>query len=321
MKRYQEFLFAILAILVLTALVVVVLAFTSFPWWLTKTESARIGGSISAEKQLEAVEAVQGRLLTIAAGIGGLASLLFAGLTWEETRKLNLVNRYSSATEKLGAEAAAGRVAAIYALEQLAREYRRDYFDPVVDVLAAFVRFHTREEVSATQSQGKVRPGSDLQAALTVLGRRNRDLTLEERDPLRFSDCILTGGNLRKADLKVVRFRRARLEDVKFEQAHLEDAEFREAILKNADFEGAHLERANLKKAHLEDAEFKGAFLENADFEGAHLEGADLKEAHLEGANFDGASLEGAHLAGSTGNPKLEKAKGHVHCGQHGKCS
>ena len=56
MKLYLKFLFAIL---VLTALVVVVLAFTSFPSWLTKIESARIGGSIGPEKQLEAVEAVK----------------------------------------------------------------------------------------------------------------------------------------------------------------------------------------------------------------------------------------------------------------------
>lgn len=288
MKLQLKFL---LAILVLTALVVVVLAFTSFPSWFAKIESARIAGSIGAEKQLEAVEAVQSRLLTIAAGIGGLATLLFAGLTWEETRKLNLVNRYSSATEKLGAEAPAGRVAAIYALEQLAREYPQGYYAPVVDVLAAFVRTHTREEVSTTQSQRKTRPGSDLQAALTVLGRRNQELTFKERDPLRFSDCILTGANLRDADLRLVRFREAHLEDVKFE------------------------------KAHLEDAEFRGAFLENADFEGAHLERANLKKAHLEGANFECARLDGAHLAGATGNSKLEKATGKVHCGQHDKCS
>jgi hypothetical protein len=191
-------------------------------------------------------------------------------------------------------------VGAIYALEQLAIEYPEGYFAPVVDILAAFVRTHTREEIPATQSQRKVRPGSDLQAALTVLGRRNQKLTLEERDPLRFSDCILIGANLRDADLSRVRFRRAHLENVKFENAHLEYAEFREAFLEDADFEGANL---------------KGA-----QFEGAHLERANLKEAHLEETNFDSASLDGAHLAGATGKPKLEEAKGKPHCGQHDEC-
>lgn len=93
----------------------------------------------------------------------------------------------------------------------------------------------------------KKRVGIDLQAVMTILGRRT--VTHDPSEPWRL-------------DLGGVHLRAARLH-------------------------GAHLKRANLYHAHLERANLNGAHLEGANLLGAHLEGARLHSAHLDGANLD----------------------------------
>jgi uncharacterized protein YjbI with pentapeptide repeats len=79
---------------------------------------------------------------------------------------------------------------------------------------------------------------SDIQAILTVLGRRTRTSGREEDKHLDLARIALRGANLR----------------------------------------GAQLERAALAEARLEGADLRGARLERANLDGAYLNGAYLKE-------------------------------------------
>ena len=149
----------------------------------------------------------------------------------------------------LGARQPEVRVGAIYALERAATRSADDH--PVVmSVLAAFVREHSHP----------AQP--DVQAALTVIGRRASD---RDREPI-----DLTGADL------------ARLR------------------LPGADLAGARLARARFRAADLHGAALGGADLTGADLAFADLTGADLAGANLTAADLTGARLAGAYLVGAT---------------------
>jgi len=158
-----------------------------------------------------------------------------------------------------------------------------------MEVLTAYVRRNapapteppTEEENEAAI---KKRPRTEIQAILTVLGRRKRDRGREhEGQYLDLSDSDLRGAS--------------------FSQAHLEDACFGEAHMKGASFIGAHLEGAMFERAHMEESKILGAHIERAGFESAHLEGAFFLFSNVEGALFDKVHLERAffsHVVGLT---------------------
>ncbi len=208
------------------------------------------------------------------------------------------------------------RLGAIYALERISQDSERDHI-AVMETLCAYVRENAPgagcealpvTDVKNDQIREWVRAfpdvRSDVQAVLTVLGRRSKARVRyeikESPDKSRYV-LDLRKANLRKADMRAGNFRNALLSEAHLEganlyKAHLEGANLREAHLEGADLTRAHLEGANLYTAHLEGADLRGAHLEGADLYKAHLEGAVLRGAHLEGADLREAHLEGADL-------------------------
>jgi hypothetical protein len=163
----------------------------------------------------------------------------------------------------LGARQPEVRVGAIYALERAATRSADDH--PVVmSVLAAFVREHSHP----------AQP--DVQAALTVIGRRASD---RDREPIDLTGADLARLRLPGADLAGARLARAR---------------FRAADLHGAALGGADLTGADLALADLTGADLAGANLTAADLTGARLAGA-----YLVGATLTRATLAGADLAGA----------------------
>jgi hypothetical protein len=159
-----------------------------------------------------------------------------------------ITERFTKAIEQLGATDDKGnprlelRLGGIYALERIARDSEKDHW-PIMEVLTTYVREHApirkTEEKSgsdgANQSNNANRqlatpiatPSPDIQAILTVIGRRDR--TFEEEK------LNLAGTNLEGADLI---------------NAHLEGA-----ILWNAHLEGAHLKSViNLTQGQIDSA-------------------------------------------------------------------
>ena len=115
----------------------------------------------------------------------------------------------------------------------------RDH-DPIMEVLTAFVR--ERAPWNAAAAAADHRPPPDIQAAITVIGRRSRWFG-------------------------------------KGEERHLD---LREADLRGSDLADAHLEVADLRGVHLRRASMSDAHLEGAYLIAANLEGAYLSDAHLE---------------------------------------
>src|SRR5262249_27882236 len=190
---------------------------------------------------------------------------------------------FTRAVAQLADERLEVRLGAVYGLEQLAAESAARHW-PAIEVLCAFLR--SRAGWEADRPPPAKLP-TDVQAVLTVLGRRKRAHEHGEKLDLRRTD-------LRGADLNGVDFSHAIL----FE-AHLEGASLQAAQLAVADLRGAHLDNADLVEANLRGADLREAHLESTYLVEAHLEGADLGGAHLAGAYLGGAYLEGADLGGA----------------------
>jgi hypothetical protein len=230
---------------------------------------------------------------TLLQGLGALVLLAGAVTTWlqlqatlarnREELRLNregqVTERFTRATEQLGSGTLGVRLGGIYALERIAKDSPRDH-GPIMEVLTAFIRERARWRGDLPPAEGtqSPKPPADIQASLTVLGRRVIDPKWREPN----LDLFLA--DLRWAWLY---------------KAHLKRAALVGARLERAVLIGAHLEGADLNHAHLEGAVLREAHLEGANLSGAHLEGADLSGAHLSEANLDGAVLHEANLEGA----------------------
>jgi Pentapeptide repeats (8 copies) len=219
---------------------------------------------------------------TLAQIIGGFALLLGLYFTWkriEVAREEQLTERFTRAIDQLGSDKLEIRVGAIYALERIARDSRRDHWT-VIEVLCAFVRERARWKESRSESRTprELRSGlaptppTDIQAALTVVGRR-RWWNAQDQQPI----------DLRGTDLRGARLYGGHMEGALLSNSNLDFADLREAHL-----EGATLWRASLQHARLERAHLHSAFLANADLESADTNLADLSDAILSGTHLDG---------------------------------
>jgi uncharacterized protein YjbI with pentapeptide repeats len=89
----------------------------------------------------------------------------------------------------------------------------------------------------------------------------------------------------------------------------LREADLREAYLRNADLSGTDLSNADLSGANLNSADLSVTFLRGADLSGAFMPDADLSYADLSGADLSGAFLPGADLSDTEGisNEELDQ--------------
>jgi Pentapeptide repeats (8 copies) len=212
--------------------------------WLPKWQAARPELTIK-----ERFEAENEARKTLAQILGGAAVLVGLYFTWanlqvtqetatkdrETTREGQVTERFTRAIDQLGAVNDKGetqleiRLGGIYALERIARDSERDHW-PIMAILTAYVRAHAPwppkdatlchddQSAAATPSAKKEpaspKPAADIQAIVTVLGRRTRTFGNGEDQRL-----DLTHTDLRGADLQ---------------RAHLEQADLRGAYLKGA---------------------------------------------------------------------------------------
>ena len=181
-------------------------------------------------------------LQTLAAAGGAIA----AGITYfqytsqqQSTQALLISNQTSKGFEELGSDKVATRLGGIYALEGVMNTSEQ-YHQPVLEALCAFVREGTIGMI--VNEEG---PATDMQAVLTVIGRRGPGKGGVSLASVRIPGAILFDADLFDADLE-----RAILSRAILIRANL----FR-ADLFRADLSGATLSRANLSRADLSGVE------------------------------------------------------------------
>lgn len=285
------------------AVVVSVIAALAFWWWWPRWQVNRVALEIRDPKARADVEDKFRK--TVGQLLGGAAVLFGAWLAFlqfsqqqqttqsqikqqqqaaqqqlqQAARDLLISNQVSKGFEQLASDKMAMRLGGIYALEGVmnASERPEQYRGPVLEMLCAFVREYTIGKAVF----GK--PATDIQAALTVIGRR-KGQELPDLAEANIPGANLSGANLSGADL---------------DSAHLDSAYLSGANLSGANLLGANLSGANLTSAKLIRVDLTGANLAGANLGLADLNGAHLSSANLSGANLGGANLRGADLTGA----------------------
>jgi Pentapeptide repeats (8 copies) len=235
---------------------------------------------------------------TLIQAVGGLALLIglyFTAKTWHTTQEGQVTDRFTKAINHLGEtgpEKLAIRLGGIYALERIARDSERDHW-PIMEILTNYIIERAPwppkgdqlpeggQEVESNSLRAKL--AIDIQAVLTVLGRRNRTFEQEDQS-LNLQRTDLRGADLQHLHLERANLSEAHLERAIFGQVHLEKALLIEAHLEGALLIGTHLEGAALIGANLKGCWFPTAYLKGADFLDADLDGADFRVAHLNGS-------------------------------------
>jgi uncharacterized protein YjbI with pentapeptide repeats len=290
------------------AVVVSVIAALAFWWWWPKWQVNRLALEIRDPKARADVE--DSFRKTVGQLLGGAAVLFGAWLAFlqfsqqqqtaqsqiknqqQAARDLLISNQVSKGLEQLASDKIAMRLGGIYALEGVMNTSERpeQYRGPVLEMLCAFVREYT---IGKTVSE---KPAIDIQAALTVIGRR-KGQELPDLAKVNIPGANLSGANLRGADLN-----NADLNSAYLSRAYLSGANLIGANLSGANLTGANLSRvdltgADLTGANLGLADLNGAYLSGATLTGANLSRTNLRSADLSGANLRGANLIGANLS------------------------
>ena len=150
---------------------------------------------------------------TLIQGLVGLTALVGIAVAWQQlqadrdqwqtdrqqlqeqltlTRQGQVAERFTRAVEQLGSDKVDVRLGGIYGLEQIAKQSSKDRLQ-VFEVLSAYVRHHARGDPKRPQPLELQARAPDVQAAVTVLGRRD----VSTSDP----PLDLHGADLRRADL------------------------------------------------------------------------------------------------------------------------
>jgi uncharacterized protein YjbI with pentapeptide repeats len=317
--------FVVCAAVLVVALIALVLDWA--PHWLASSSG------LNPDQRAADVGRVRTALLALLAGGIAVVGAIYTARTYslnrqghELDRRAQITERFTRAVDQLGSEKLDVRLGGIYALERLAQESREDH-GPIVEILTAFVREHapdrssesdarkptdltadrwtitgTREQPELTLLSASPRPSTDVQAVLTVLGRREASYDMDTRVEL--PSKVLTGAQLVKADLATADLFAVDLRHADLQGADLSDALLAEADLAYALLDDAKLIRAFLWRTNLTAARLIGAKLEGADLHGAELaavrDGDRTRPANLARADLTDANLEDANLTGAT---------------------
>jgi len=239
---------------------VAVLSLWLVPEWL--------GRPYDGSSRVTAIDNARTACIAFVVVIGSAITILFTGRTYSLTREGHITDRYSKAVEHLGDdEKLSVRLGGIYALERIARDSERDQA-AITEILAAFVREHSKRGKSEQFPVPGTQLATDVQAALTVLGRLP-DRPGMPRIDLRF--CNLDSANLSYA----------RLSGALFEYSLLRTADLSYAILQRADLTHADLAYATLTNCNLREAKLPDAILKKVKASGIILDKANLSHADL----------------------------------------
>ena len=291
---------------VLAAVALLALAIVVVPTWLAYFAFSGAPGSPTQEEWAVRVSDERRSVLWIVGGVLAMIGLVYTALrhrlsqsAYELDRDANRTGRYASAIDQLGSDKLDIRLGGIYALERIALDSERDR-GPIGEVLSAFVREHAQasaEEVTDFDDLVSVKPSTDVQAALTVLGRRPADGT---HPPANLSGATLIGANFSELGFREASFNNADLRHSSFSRADLDGAGFIDANLRYS-----NLAEASLRDAILGSADIRQAWLQGADLRGAYLGQADLSDTELVDACLTGTDLTGTNLTDTRANGAL----------------
>jgi uncharacterized protein YjbI with pentapeptide repeats len=247
---------------------------------------------------------------TLAQIFGGIAIAIGLYYTWQRnniSQDGQITERFTRAVEQLGAVDKAGnpaieiRLGGIYSLERIAYESEMDYW-PIMEILTVYVRKNSpgesfeididydsmtckNYEIKKEREEVYILP-LDIQAILTVIGKRNFSPFF---DGIEYID--LSKSNLSRSDLVGAHLKEVNLQETNLKHANLNYANLDGANLERASLQGASLTETNLHESNLKRVRFQSSTIQRAILKNANLKGANLKNTLIYGANCEGADF------------------------------
>lgn len=225
---------------------------------------------------------------TVATLVGGLAIFMSFYTAQQQLgvqQQVQFTDRYTKAIDQIAASDANGnprlavRIGGLYVLEQIMDSSEAQHAS-ILEVLCAYIRDNSLQKMLKPSNE----PRADTRVALTILGRRNRDLEVSAERK--------RGWRLVKAVMFDHEFLNAFT--VQHVQPHLD---LSGSDLEHADMSHLVLAGANLSGTRLTNCRALFSDLNHVNFNNADLSGCIIAST-LEGANFNGAHLEGAVISG-----------------------
>jgi hypothetical protein len=193
------------------------------------------------------------------------------------------------------------RLGALYSLERLLNESEKDQ-RAILETLCAYVRENSPLQIPDNDEQrkglfrGDITPvptrRSDVQAAITIIGRRSRKVQSRAEDEdwrLDFRDANLAGYDFSKLNFDRSDFTGSFLNSAKFSEASFVNSIFENSVLCLTQMNRTCFRLSNFKRCKMKNAE-----IENTDFSVTKIEDTDLREANVVSFNIAGADLENA---------------------------
>ncbi len=267
-------------VIIIACGLVIWLIFEGFPNWF----APRAAGTITPAVAESARGGVRTSALTLFGGLTLAAGAYWTARTVQTARESNeiaargqVTERFTRAVDQIAnTHSVSVRLGGIYALEQIARDSPHDR-EAVKQMLGSLVKERALEASEPDQTVPR-----DVQAALTVLGRR-------APAPLHTSGWL----DFRGLQLREVHLGNARVDGMNFSGADLTLATMTGAKHVAEPNSGGLLEYSPI---NLRGTTLSRATLVGGDLHGCNLSGADLTAAVLSGTNLEGADLRGARL-------------------------
>lgn len=144
------------------------------------------------------------------------------------------------------------RIGSIYALERIAQDSPRDHIQ-IMEILCTYVRENAKalNLVPTEEMEKRPVPRTDIQTAITVLGRRSQQsmqLERTKRFRLNLGNADLSGIDFRNGDFSAAQFHNCRIEAANFSNCELKGTQFFGALLNYTDFDDANLFGARLDR-------------------------------------------------------------------------
>ncbi len=279
------------------------------PWYRVLAVAGGLGIALVVSTILNEPDS-RARLSESIAGVGGLVVLLGLYIAYRRIQvqenqlqvqqaqlqvqeRGQITDRYSKAVEQLAEDdKLAIRLGGIFALEKIAMDNSKDYLDPVVEVLCAFVR--ERHPVPREDDAKDGPAPTEVNAICSVLCR----LTRRSEAALPIS---LQGTYLHSVLMPFCNLANANLSGANLTRANLTKANLTEANLTKANLTEASVTHSFLKYANLTKANLTSANLTNSNFYYANLTGANLTRAKLTRAALTRADYDSGYLGGLAG--------------------
>ncbi len=229
----------------------------SLIWLIPTLEVNPYKDDLSPKDRIQAINDTRRTWAQVFGIFGGIALLY---LTWrriEISQEGQITERFTRAIDQLGGVNKKGkkvleiRLGGIYALERIARDSKKDHWT-IMEILTTYVRENspiTEEVIKSDKEQSHNEPPPshsimhqpDIQAILTLVGRRNLSHEKNENYCLNIEGANLHGADLRGANLQKVWMRGTNLRGACLDKANLHLPARKSDVLKVLFYQIRHL--------------------------------------------------------------------------------